>query len=242
MFHYYENFHPSPVRTTYEPQNEMPKLTETKVREIHARIAGGEKYGPVAEAYGVSTAAVQQIASGIGWGRLKLPKLTKNRAPETLEPLKDRMARYVEINPTTGCHEWQGAIGTKGYGSVTVDGKARMAHRVAYRLHHGGIPKGLHVCHTCDNRKCVNPAHLFAGTSQQNMDDMVTKGRSARGEKSACGTLTDAIVWAILDARAAGQPPAKIKADFGISGDVYFKIKNGKSWKHVFDAWSYSDL
>ena len=77
------------------------------------------------------------------------------------------------------CWEWQGRIDRYGYGQVRVRGKTGKAHREAYRAFHGD-PGKLLVLHTCDNRKCCNPKHLFLGTHKDNMADMVKKGRHAR--------------------------------------------------------------
>ena len=66
-----------------------------------------------------------------------------------------------------------------------------MAHRASYEAFVGQIPKGMYVCHACDNVACVNPNHLFLGTQKQNLQDMKTKGRSTRGEKNAMSKLTE---------------------------------------------------
>ncbi len=82
-------------------------------------------------------------------------------------------------NRTSGCWNWTGATINTGYGSICHDGKHCLAHRASWQIHKGEIPGKLLVLHRCDNRLCVNPAHLFLGTKKDNAIDMVKKGRNS---------------------------------------------------------------
>lgn len=93
--------------------------------------------------------------------------------------LLDRLLNKVEVNDITDCWEYQGGKNNIGYGMIRDDDKMRTAHRVSYEEHNQKkIPKYMCVCHTCDNPICVNPAHLWLGTMQDNIDDMIRKGRA----------------------------------------------------------------
>lgn len=86
----------------------------------------------------------------------------------------------------SGCWEWRGFIGPLGYGAVNFDGRRWAVHRLFYTWHKGEIPAGLKVLHSCDNRKCCNPAHLSVGTQQDNLEDMRQKGRHWRDGTTHC--------------------------------------------------------
>lgn len=93
------------------------------------------------------------------------------------------MKRFFDkVNKTESCWIWTASLrGKAGYGAYKLNGKTINAHRVSYELHNGLIPEGMYVCHTCDNRKCVNPNHLFLGTAKDNYQDAVNKARIIKG-------------------------------------------------------------
>lgn len=127
------------------------------------------------------------------------------------------------------CWLWRGALSDGGYGRY---GEHQRAHRVAYELYRGPIPEGFFVCHTCDVRHCVNPAHLFLGTAQDNIADMVAKGRSRgpRGELQGRCRLTESDVRAIY---AASGNYVDIGHGYGISAEHVGNIKRRKRWAHL---------
>lgn len=152
----------------------------------------------------------------------------------------DRIRARCEIDPETGCWNWQGCRQANGYGRIAgPDGKTHYTHRAAYAAARGPIRAGLDICHRCDNRQCCNPAHLFAGTRLQNMRDCAAKDRVSRGRRHAAACAPAILGRAKLDQGkadairsrlAAGDPPCAIAPDFGVSESTVLKIRAGRAW------------
>lgn len=116
-----------------------------------------------------------------------------------------------------GCLEYQGCVQANGYARATVRRKTDHAHRHAYRLASGAdIPRGMDVCHKCDNRRCINPDHLFLGTRKENMQDAVSKGRQAKGFGLPHTKISAFVEAEIVAMAKAGIPYKEVAAAFGI--------------------------
>lgn len=129
-----------------------------------------------------------------------------------------------------GCWLWTDALFRDGYGAVSVNRKMLRAHRVALARSGVDVPKGAFVCHTCDTPRCVNPSHLYVGSSQQNVDDAVARDRHMRGTRSPHAKLTDEDVIAI---RQASGTHNEIAAQYGVARPTISMIRKRKTWKHL---------
>lgn len=136
-----------------------------------------------------------------------------------------------ELGP---CWVWTRAKGRFEYGKLTLQKHTRTAHRLSYELAHGAIPDGLLVCHRCDNPPCVNPNHLFLGSSADNTRDMHAKGRGgragAKGERNPKAKLTTTQVGEIRIRFAAGEKRDDLAAEFQLNPTTLTKIISGRTW------------
>lgn len=137
----------------------------------------------------------------------------------------ERLFSKIDQDPNNGCWNWTGTTQSNGYGNVS-GGKA---HRYSYALFVGHIPPKTDVCHRCDNRRCVNPSHLFLGSRRENMRDCVAKGRIATGERHGNCKLSSAQV-AQIRAEYRGRGDGKLLAQkFGVGRAAISSIVRGKA-------------
>jgi hypothetical protein len=146
----------------------------------------------------------------------------------------DKKGPTPQHRPALGpCWVWKDSLEGSGYARFWLTGHRGnrvLVHRFSYAIAHGAIPEGLIVLHECDNRACVNPGHLRAGTHQDNADDAVSKGRHAHGEKTPISKLTDA---AVREIRKSSEGIYKAAKRFDVTPTTISFVRRRKIWKHV---------
>lgn len=140
--------------------------------------------------------------------------------------------RYV-VDSATGCWNWVGTVNAYGYPNARFR-NCIGGHRVSYYLYKGQPPTGISVCHTCDNRACVNPDHLFLGTNADNAHDRHTKGRTCSGEDRPQARLSE---QDIMDIRSRYIPRKvtlqQLADEYGVNNSHIWHIVHGTHWKGV---------
>jgi hypothetical protein len=160
-----------------------------------------------------------------------------NHPKKTTKQLLTSLSRRLEAKSglaQNGCVEWFGCRDVYGYGVLKCGPKMIKAHRGAWFLMTGEMPSSdVVVMHICDNRRCINAAHLRVGTNDENMRDMVAKGRASRGEVHPRTTLTnDQVAW-VKAARRNGWRVKAIAVEVGCKEPVIWGILGGRTWRHV---------
>lgn len=149
--------------------------------------------------------------------------------------LKRFLNNIIIVGPQT-CWEWQGRVNQDGYGTLNFKGTVSLAHRLAWIIHsEEEIPHGKQVLHTCDNRKCMNPNHLYIGDHLKNMRDMVERGRGGnqKGEKNGNCKLSEKDVVEIKSLLAKGKKRKEIASKYKIAAITVDRIKYKRAWSHV---------
>ncbi len=148
----------------------------------------------------------------------------------------DAQAFWGNVAIGDGCWEWTGYAYPTGYGCVRSRSAKNpfrfYAHRVALALS-GVDPAGSMVCHRCDNKRCVRPSHLYAGTAQQNSTDGVERDTVAFGTRISMSRINDATAVAIREARASGAKLQAIADEFGVSVTTAHNVSSRKTWRRA---------
>lgn len=153
---------------------------------------------------------------------------------ERFWPKVDKDGPVPQHDPTLGpCWLWTGTVSCWGYGLFHSNGGTQRAHRFSLELESGAIAAGLYVCHRCDNKVCVRPSHLYAGTHAQNTADAVQRGRTVRGPSMTHSKLTPDAVRAIRSRHAEGETVSQLSRDFGVTRSNVRAAIDRRTWAWV---------
>ena len=185
-----------------------------------------------------------QLPANVGTDARKSAQRT-NKLPKILLCPEFQAVFWAKTKAVGACVEWQASFDAAGYGRVRGPSLRTQyrAHRVAYFMATGDDPGDLHVCHTCDNPPCVNPAHLFLGTDAMNVADKMAKGRwvgvDQRGEANGAAKVCVADVRRIVAEIMAGKTNVNIAQTSNVGHAMISRIRVGRAWREVADAMGY---
>ncbi|MGE0107685.1 MAG: HNH endonuclease [Thiomonas sp.] len=193
-----------------------------------------------------------RAAASAGMCSMHYQRQIKNGTTDAMQratmPIKERLLKKVDIDPSGGCWNWTGATNESGYGQVfdTDAGRVVLAHRASYEAFVGAIPAldGYHgacVCHRCDNPRCINPDHLFIGTHRNNMSDMAEKGRHRNSLKNPAyshedhprAKLNPDVVKTLRSRRHSAEEIAQLATQLGVSRTALRYAASSKTWRKI---------
>jgi hypothetical protein len=208
-------------------------LIKGQVLEAYQMSLDGMDHADIAKIFNTRAVVIDDIVAGRRFKKFGLePRIIPWRKTFRNIPLQIRLSERI-VKSDNGCHEWVGFRNADGYGQLRVNGIVDRAHRVAYRLYVGEIPKGMHVCHKCDNPSCCNPEHLFLGSNNDNIKDSCTKNRRAIGERCGRFALSKEQVIQIAGLINEGIGSSRIAKIAGVNDYLVRQIKDGVSWRHL---------
>jgi len=176
------------------------------------------------------------IKAGDGSKTFFLKHVSINRRQRTEMELRNYFWERVNKNGPNGCWLWTSWKTPGGYGAGNFNGVFLIASRLSVLLHNGKLDTTKAVCHKCDNRRCVNPDHLYEGTYKENFRDMFVRGRYVfmRGSANGHSKLNEQQVKEIRESFSPRRITKQMLADkFCISLSVIEQVIARKTWKHV---------
>ena len=177
---------------------------------------------------------------GHGWCHKHWKRWRRNGDPLAVKvvqhhglSVKERF--WINVKQGAGCWEWQSYKDPNGYGRLNIGNVPKLAHRLSYEIEHNvTLSPSDHVCHSCDNPRCVRPSHLFLGDHAANTADKMAKGRhvygTSKGEAHGCAKLDERQVREIRSSREKG---VTLAAQYGVSTTQISDIRNRRVWKHL---------
>lgn len=140
---------------------------------------------------------------------------------------------FSKTTITETCWLFNGRKSRSGYGLIKFKGIQRPVHRFLYETFYGPIDKNLVCCHKCDVRNCINPAHIFIGTREDNQKDMKEKGRAAKGSRNGMSKLTEDNIKNIFKLRKSGMMQKDIGKLFNVTQSHISLVLSNGTWKHL---------
>lgn len=210
----------------------------TTIGEVRVQAKPSGNTGDAAKHRDMVFSALKNAAAcGIIYGFDNQLKREETRMNDEIELIKSRLEGKYRVDEESGCWVWTKSTAGKGYGQLRIRALGKYgpyAHRLSYIAHVGPIPKGLLVCHKCDNPRCINPEHLFLGTSEQNLQDMKSKDRHLCGARNTESKLSEEQVQLIYELKDRGVSSHLVGKIFKIGQMTAWRIMHGVRWEHLF--------